>query len=195
MANSQITPLPLEQAIFSNPSSVSDQQPTIPVEQQVAALLRILTQSRDGNDSEFPMATYEQRYGKPRRGLERAIRDKNGKILNPAGLNVVERKVQEFFVAHYNMMISIGNPDYITGMKEYQRPSSHYIPLSNRLEPHFWATIEYYEFDFKIGENFQIPKEFRSCVIDGGLSSLSQQRICLAGLPTVNRNAISEGIL
>lgn len=170
-------------------------------EEHAAAMLgillgpRSLEQKPESPSSEFPPASHEQKYGKARQGLENALRDKFDCVVNPAGIDILKSNPEDLYIAHHNMLIKIGRPDYIVGMDEYLRPTPQYVSLSTQPEPIFWAIIEYYENDTKVGGNFQVPSKFNHCIIDGGLSALSQKRFCLNALPTVNRNPGSQKVL
>uniref|UniRef100_A0A914Z5K5 MH2 domain-containing protein n=1 Tax=Panagrolaimus superbus TaxID=310955 RepID=A0A914Z5K5_9BILA len=141
---------------------------------------------------DFPVA--RARFGVQRKGLDNALRDANDNVVNPAGLNFLTVTPLEAVKAHYNMMLTIGYPDYIMGYDKFKKIEP-YTNLSMQIKPAFWCTIDYYEADQKIGDSYQAPHNYPNISIDGGVNPSAPNRFCLGSLSSIRREKVSERVL
>jgi hypothetical protein len=141
---------------------------------------------------DFPVA--RARFGVQRKGLDNALRDANDNVVNPAGLNFLSVSPLEAIRAHYNMLITVGYPDYVMGYDKFKKPEP-YTNLSMQIKPAFWCTIDYYEADQKIGDSFQAPHNYPNVSIDGGVNPSAPNRFCLGSLSSIRRERVSERVL
>ena len=62
------------------------------------------------------------------------------------------------------------------------------------IEPKFWCSITYFEFDHKVGEIFKVAANFRSVTIDGYTNPSLPNRFCVGQLTNVHRTEMSVNI-
>lgn len=80
---------------------------------------------------------------------------------------------------------------YIHGLDELNKPYNRPL-ISDKPMPTNWCTINYYEYDQKVGETFQASSAKLEIFIDGGLDNSSNARFCLGSLTNTERSDAAE---